>query len=136
MSAAPNVVHFSIECDDVERARRFYEAVFGWRIVPWGPPDYYQVITGTADEPGILGDLRVRREPLAGSGNRGYECTIAVASLDESVASIEASGGRMATRRFRIEGVGDVAYFEDSEGNRAAVMQYAAGIRMPEGSRL
>jgi predicted enzyme related to lactoylglutathione lyase len=136
MSRPNNVGHFAIECDDVERAKRFYEAVFGWRIVPWGPPDYYQVMTGTADQPGILGDLRTRREPLSGTGNRGYECTIGVESLADVMAAIETGGGRMVSRPFRIEGVGDLAYFEDTEGNRAGIMQYGAGLAMPEGSRL
>ena len=42
----PNhLAHFAIPADDVERARRFYEGVFGWRIEAWGPPDFYVVYT-------------------------------------------------------------------------------------------
>jgi predicted enzyme related to lactoylglutathione lyase len=119
-----NVGHFAIECDDVERARAFYESAFGWRIEPWGPPDYYLITTGTSEAPGILGDLRTRREPLSGTGCRGYECTINVASLAEAMNAIEANGGRIVSKPYRIEGVGDLAYFEDTEGNRAGVMQY------------
>ena len=52
------VVHFEIECDDVERARRFYESVFGWKIRPWGPPNYYLIDPMTA---GLHGDLRERK---------------------------------------------------------------------------
>ena len=29
---ANDVQHFAVAADDVERARRFYEAVFGWRF--------------------------------------------------------------------------------------------------------
>jgi len=136
MNFACNVAHFAIACDDVERAKAFYEAVFGWRIVPWGPPDYYQIFTGTPERPGILGDLRVRREPLTGTGIRGYECTIGVASLAETMAAIEAHGGRIADPPYRIEGVGDLAYFEDSEGNRAGIMQYDPGLTLPDDTRL
>ena len=57
MSRAQNVNHFAIECDDVERAKAFYERVFGWTIKPWGPPNYYHIATGTPERPGILGDL-------------------------------------------------------------------------------
>ena len=35
--------------DDVDRARRFYEAVFGWEFEPWGPPGFYLILT---DQPG------------------------------------------------------------------------------------
>jgi predicted enzyme related to lactoylglutathione lyase len=136
MSFPSNVAHFAIACDDVERAKSFYEGVFGWRIVPWGPPDYYQIFTGTAERPGILGDLRVRHDPLTGTGMRGYECTIGVASLAETMKAIEAHGGRIADPPYRIEGVGDLAYFEDSEGNRAGIMQYDPGLTLPDDTRL
>jgi predicted enzyme related to lactoylglutathione lyase len=139
MSRPANVGHFAIACDDVERAKRFYEQVFGWRIDPWGPPDYHQVFTGTPERPGILGDLRPRHEPPPPSkatpaGTGGFECTIIVQALDEVLAAIGAHGGRVIPgSRYRIEGVGDLAYFEDTEGNRAGVMQYAPGMRYPEG---
>ncbi len=29
---ANQIRHFDISCDDIERAKKFYEAVFGWRI--------------------------------------------------------------------------------------------------------
>ncbi len=130
-----NVCHFAIECDDVERARAFYEAVFGWRVLPWGPPDYYQIVTGSEEEPGILGDLRVRHDPASVGGHRAFVCTIRVPALAESIATIEANGGRIAIAPYRIEGVGDLAYFEDTEGNRAGVMQHVEGFAWPEGTR-
>jgi len=84
MSGAQNVSHFAIECDDVERAKRFYEAVFGWTIRPWGPPNYYHITTGTVETPGILGDLRERRHKLAGgsAGASGYICTINIGAME------------------------------------------------------
>ena len=129
-----NIGNFSVECDDVERAKAFYEAVFGWRIDPWGPPGYYRIITGDAERPGIGGDLRERREPLTGSGSRGFECTIVVEALEPVIAAIEANGGRIAMSRMRIEGVGDLVYFEDTEGNRVGVMAHVKGLVWPEGS--
>ena len=33
-----NLAAFAIHVDDVDRARAFYEAVFGWVFEPWGPP--------------------------------------------------------------------------------------------------
>ncbi|MBO0749208.1 MAG: VOC family protein [Porphyrobacter sp.] len=136
MSGPCNVAHFSIACDDVERAKGFYETVFGWRIEPWGPPNYYQVFTGTAEAPGILGDLRQRHEPLAGGGSRGYECTIGVPVLAETIAAIERAGGRIVLQPYRIENVGDLAYFEDTEGNRAGIIQYAANLSVAAEQRL
>jgi hypothetical protein len=40
----PNkLAHFAIEAEDVERALKFYESVFGWRFSPWGPPEFYLI---------------------------------------------------------------------------------------------
>jgi uncharacterized protein len=132
-----NVGHFSIECDDVERAKAFYEAVFGWQIKPWGPPNYYHITTGTSENPGILGDLRERHHKLEGTreGISGYLCTVTVTALKEVLAAAEANGGAIHSPPYHIEGVGDVAYIEDSEKNRVGVIQHVAGLRMPEGVR-
>ena len=131
MSPRNTVGHFAIECDDVERAKVFYERVFGWRIEPWGPPGYYLISTVPPGEIGIGGDLRSRREPLTGTGNRGYECTINVLDLAEVLKAIAAHGGRIVSSPYRIEGVGDLAYFEDTEGNRVGVMEYHGPTREP-----
>jgi predicted enzyme related to lactoylglutathione lyase len=135
VSGAQNLSHFAIECDDVERARAFYEAVFGWTIRPWGPPNYYHIVTGTPERPGILGDLRERQHKL-GAGEPtvgGYVCTIDVVSLKAVLAAVEANGGRLHSPPYLIEGVGTVAYIEDSEGNRVGLMEAVPGRPMPEG---
>ena len=88
-----NVVHFAIHADDVERARRFYEAVFGWRFEAWGPPGFYNIDTGTADHPGIHGALHARSEPLSGTGVRGFSCTVAVDDLAETRDRVVANDG-------------------------------------------
>ena len=38
-----NVDFFAINADDVPRARKFYEKVFGWSFEPWGPPGFYLI---------------------------------------------------------------------------------------------
>jgi predicted enzyme related to lactoylglutathione lyase len=111
--------HFAIHADDVPRARRFYEGVFGWRFEPWGPPGFFQI-----REAGLLGALQERREPLTGTGMRGYELTIGVDDLEAAMASIESHGGKVVDPPFRIEGVGELIYVTDTEGNRVGVMQY------------
>jgi predicted enzyme related to lactoylglutathione lyase len=47
----PHLGHFAINADDVPRARRFYEHVFGWKFNAWGPPGFYQIDMG-AGAPG------------------------------------------------------------------------------------
>jgi len=124
------VRHFAIHADDVRRARRFYEAVFDWRFEPWGPPDFYQV-RGV----GLMGALQQRHEPLAGTGMRGFEITIGVDDLEASIEKVRAHGGRVEDAPFRIEGVGDLVFIEDTEGNRVGVMQYDTTFDAAEGAR-
>ena len=123
---ANNLRHFAIGADDLERARKFYEGVFGWRFEAWGPPGFYLIHTGTAESPGIQGALQSRAKPPTGEGLRGFECTIGVADVDATAATVVAHGGRITMPRFRIETVGDLIWIEDTEGNRVGAMQYDA----------
>jgi len=118
-----NVDFFAINADDVPRARTFYAAVFGWSFEPWGPPNFYLIETGK--EPMTVGGgaLQERRELAPGQKMIGFECTIAVANIDQTMRAIEANGGRIAAPKFHIPTVGTVAYFFDTEGNVAGICQ-------------
>ena len=119
-----NISFFSIHADDPKRAMAFYEAVFGWRFEPWGPPDFYLIHTGDEKPPGIMGALHARREPVEGRGMTGFECTISVDDIDATIEKVEARGGKIAMAKFHIPTVGTGIYFNDTEGNHAGAMQY------------
>lgn len=119
------VCHFAINADDVQRAKAFYEAVFGWTFDPWGPPDFYQIKNAGA---GVLGALQGRRELKPGVRMAGYEATVGVEDLKATIAAVEAVGGRILMQPYRIEGVGELIYFEDPEGNFVGAMQYETGV--------
>src|SRR3982751_2395041 len=90
-----NVQHFAVNADDVSRARRFYERVFGWRFEAYGPPGFFMVETGTPKEPGIRGSVQQRRQLVEGMRMTGFECTIGVKDVDEVAAAIVANGGKI-----------------------------------------
>ncbi|CAN7612117.1 VOC family protein [Phenylobacterium sp. LjRoot219] len=133
MTWANNLRHFAIECNDVERAKAFYEQVFGWVIRPWGPPGFYQILTGNPADPGVLGALQERHAPLTGSGSSGVQPTFGVEDLTPVVQAVDAHGGRVVMPEFRIEGVGNLIYFEDTEGNRIGAMKYDREYAWPQG---
>lgn len=114
--------HFAINADDTPRARRFYEAVFGWTFIPWGPPGFYQ--TRNAGD-GLMGALQDRRD-IGGQRMPGLEITFGVESIAATIAAIEANGGAVLMPPFTIEGVGDLIFFKDSEGNIAGAIQYVS----------
>ena len=117
------VARFAINADDVPRARDFYQKVFGWAFEPWGPPNFYLINTPEPPAGATGGLLQERRELIPGGKMIGFECTIVVDNIDESIRAIEANGGKMVTSKFHIPSVCTVAYFQDTEGNVAAVSQ-------------
>ena len=119
-----NLRNFSINADDVPRARRFYEQVFGWRFEAWGPPNFYLI--QTSDDPGPVagGLMQQRRELVKGARMIGFECSIGVADIDATIRAIEANGGKITMAKFHIPTVGSGVYFTDTEGNVACAMQY------------
>jgi predicted enzyme related to lactoylglutathione lyase len=119
-----NLRHFAVHADDVNRARSFYENVLGWQFTPWGPPGFFLIKTGTEEDPGVQGALQGRREIVAGKPTFGFECTIGVSSIDETIAAVEANGGRVVMPKFTIPTVGTLIFFEDTEGNVVGAMQY------------
>ena len=118
-----NVDFFAINADDVPRARKFYGTVFGWHFEPWGPPNFYLIETGQEPVTAVAGALQERRELVPGQKMIGFECTITVADIDQTIRAIEANGGRLAAPKFHIPTVGTVAYFLDTEGNVAGICQ-------------
>ena len=119
-----NVKHFSINADDVPRARKFYESAFGWQFTPWGPPGFYLIKTGTDDDPGLEGALQGRRQIVEGKPMYGFECSLGVESIDDTIAAIEQNGGKIVMPKFHIPTVGTLIFFEDTEGNVIGAMQY------------
>jgi uncharacterized protein len=119
-----NLASFAIHADDVQRARRFYEAVFGWRFEPWGPPDFYLIHTGDEASPGIQGLMHKRQGPKGEGGPNCFDCTIAVDDLDSVARAVEGNGGRITVTRAPVPTVGVLIRFVDPEGNMVAAMQY------------
>ncbi len=125
------VVHFEIHADDVDRAVRFYRAVFGWKIEPWGGEDYWLITTGSAPEAGIDGGLMKRRGPRPPEDQpvNAFPCTIDVKDLEASAKKVQASGGKIVMPKMPVPGVGWLTYAHDTEGNVFGMMQADAGAK-------
>src|SRR3954452_24488974 len=121
----PNLYHFSINADDVQRAKRFYEQALGWKFSAWGPPKFYMIDTSAeGDAPmTIHGSLQGRRELVPGERMTGFECTIEVRDVDATAKAVVAAGGRVIMEKSIIVGVGALMFFIDTEGNAFGVIQ-------------
>jgi predicted enzyme related to lactoylglutathione lyase len=120
-----NICFFAVHADELPRARRFYETVFGWKFQPWGPPGFFLVATGDQNDPGIQGALQKRHEVVPGQRINGYECTIAVADIDATALAVEANGGKIVLSKCEIPTVGWLIKIQDPEGNVVCVKQPA-----------
>jgi predicted enzyme related to lactoylglutathione lyase len=118
---APTLKHFSINADDIVRARRFYERIFGWTFQPWGPPDFYMIAMGETE---IRGSLQRRRALAPDLKLNGFECTFAVDDVEKVAAAVRANGGRILMERTILPGIGELIFFQDPEGNVAGAMRY------------
>ena len=49
---------------------------------------------------------------------------IGVDSIDDTIAAVEANGGKIVMPKFHIPNVGTLIFFEDTEGNVVGAMQY------------
>ena len=117
----PRPVHFEILADDPEKVAAFYRDLFGWNIANWGgPQSYWLVTTGPEGTPGIDGGIMHRHFPQAVIN------TVAVDSMEETLAKIEAAGGKKVNGPNEIPGIGMHAYCADPEGNIFGVLQPAA----------
>lgn len=123
-----HLAHFSINADDVERARKFYSGSFGWKFQPFGPPGIY-MIEGAGGPGGIFASLQERREIVPGKPMHGLEGSLAVANSAQAEAAILKAGGRIVMPRTVLAGIGTLFFFEDTEGNILGAMEYDASVR-------
>jgi predicted enzyme related to lactoylglutathione lyase len=123
-----NLAHFAIHSDNVERTRRFYAEVFDWKFNPYGPPNFYQIHTGNDDNPGVRGALQERHDESRDNPIRGFECTISVESLDETIEKVTSNGGTIVLDKCSIPGVGSLIKFTDTEGNLVVAMEYELDV--------
>ncbi|WP_276132780.1 VOC family protein [Polluticoccus soli] len=119
------VVHFEIQADDIERAKKFYENTFGWQVPQMmkesegGMMDYWGLVTGPDGTPGINGGLYKRGSDKLYT----YDCTIMVDDVDKAMEDVKKNGGKIRVEKAEIPGVGFFAGCEDTEGNRFGLMQ-------------
>jgi uncharacterized protein len=122
---AGKVVHFEIPLDDAERGRAFYEQALGWQLEQWGPVPYW-TLAGAEGE-GIGGGLTMRSDEVPGP-----LFYVGCDDVDATLTTVEAAGGTTLMGRSPIPGMGWMALFQDTEGNRVGLFQLDPEAPMPE----
>jgi uncharacterized protein len=131
MSKMNPVVHFEMPAEDRQRMADFYSGVFGWQTQILGPEmgEYVLVTTTEVDDAGMP------RNP--GAINGGFyqkapempqhpSVVIAVDNIEDSIKTVNRSGGQVLAEPQEIPGVGQFTYFTDTEGNVVGMLQPSA----------
>jgi len=115
-------IFFEIHVDDVGRAVKFYQTVFGWKMSrnPGVPIEYYDIETG-----GSRGGMFQRpvQAPSLGQGTNAFVCSLEVGDFDSIAAKILSNGGQVALEKFPIPGRCWQGYFVDTEGNTFGIFE-------------
>lgn len=104
---------------------KFFKQAFGWSFQQFGSEEYWSVVTGPDEAPGINGGLMKKRDPHQPVTN-----TIGVEDLDKTIEKIKATGGKIVVPRMAIPTVGWLAYFQDPDGNIHGIYQHDRSATM------
>jgi predicted enzyme related to lactoylglutathione lyase len=117
---ANSVTHFEIFAEDTGELAQFYRELFDWKIEKAAGVDYYRIQTGDANAGAIAGGMLNRSIP----GPRSWVHYVNVASIDETLARIQALGGSVVLEKSPVPKTAWYAVVEDPEGNIFAVYQH------------
>ena len=118
------VVHFEIPATDMDRAKAFYQTIFGWKAVQFSS-DYCVVQTQPVDEnrmplkPGMInGALQARNSQITMP-----RIVINVDDIDQKVKTIEQNGGKLLQPKTEVPNMLYYAVVLDTEGNELGLVQ-------------
>ena len=117
-TATSNIVWFEIPADNPERAKKFYSALFGWKIEKFpGMTDYWHIDTGGSDDTPD-GGLMARQHPEQPITNY-----INVASVTKFMAKVKKLGGKVCVPKSAVPEMGYFAVCTDTENNTFALWE-------------
>ena len=113
-----NIVWFEIPADNPERAKKFYGALFGWKINQFpGMADYWHIDTGGGDDTPD-GGLMARKHPQQPITNY-----INVESVTKAAAKVEKLGGKICLGKTAVPQMGYFVVCQDTENNTFALWE-------------
>jgi uncharacterized protein len=122
----PTIVHFEIPSDNLDRTKKFYTELFGWKIEKMagtGQREYWTFSTTTNGEGGggqrtISGGMMERQMP-----QEPIMIYIGVDSVTEYSNKVERLGGKVIKQKTEVPGYGWFAICTDTENNGFALWE-------------
>ena len=120
-----SIMHFEIRGKELEKLRKFYSGLFGWRFERAPIPEEYWLIQTGQEFDRDIPDVTSLNGGLAKaeSPTRGIINYVSVESLNESSARIEELGGSILGPKTEVPDMGWYVLAKDPEGNRFAIWE-------------
>lgn len=117
------VVYFEMPAKDMERAKAFYEDVFGWKIGRTYEP-YYQFVTAEnpksgalSDVPGVINGAIQKKDEVIGS----VRVVVKVGDLDKTLEKALSKGARIFIPKTKLPSM-YYSVIYDTEGNEVNII--------------
>jgi len=109
----PTIVHFDVPAEDIERAKKFYSALLGWKFESFPEMQYNLITTTNLDgTPGVGGGMGKRMEPSQRMMNY-----FGVSSIDAAIKQVKSLGGSIVSKKMAVPQMGYLVNCIDTEGN-------------------
>lgn len=107
------IVHFDVPAENIDRAKKFYAELLGWKFESWPGMEYYLITTTNLEGvPGVGGGMGKRMDPSQRMMNY-----FGVKSIDAAMQEVKRLGGRMLSDKMAVPTMGYLANCVDTEGN-------------------
>src|SRR5512135_2910929 len=115
-----SVVHFEIPAADMEKAKKFYKAVFGWKMTDASSPQMKYTMVETTEtgkdgpkNPGAINGGMTKRMQKGESPR----VVVDVKSIEATAKKIVANGGKTLSPKSPVMDMGFYMLCQDCEGN-------------------
>ena len=127
----PTIVYFQIPSDDIERSKKFYNQLFGWKIdkspesnTPKGMENWSITTTDHNGNEALGGGMSKRQMPQQQITN-----FIDVKSVDEYISKVERLGGKIVVPKTAVPGMGYYAVCLDTENNSFGIFESSESVK-------
>lgn len=116
---AASVCWFEVPADELDRAKKFYGSLFGWKFakLPAAIADYWHIDTAGKDA-SPDGGLMPRMHP-----GQSITIYVSVPNVDKAVAKVRKLGGAVCTPKTAVPHLGYFVMCEDTEHNVFALWE-------------
>ena len=119
------IVHFDVPAENIERAKKFYSVLLGWKFESYPGMEYNLITTTDLDgNAGVGGGMGKRMDPSQHIVNY-----FGVKSIDAAIKQVRSLGGSILMDKMAVPKMGYLANCLDTEGNTFGLWEADTGAK-------